>query len=152
MEALLVRSKATVLSFQSADEQQLPALLRAVRAAMPKEPRAKRALTKKRSSLQSIDLNSVSFHVRAHARTHAPRSAESTTSVSYNSQKCFVCAYDIISLVIFAMQEEFELAQRKFLRHLALLSDKDTMPYPRLFLLDFAKATKDIPAKQGTCC
>ena len=143
-----MRSKATVLSFQSADEQQLPALLRAVRAAMPKEPRAKRALTKKRSSLQSIDLNSVSFHVR----THAPSSTESTTSVSYNSQKCFVCAYGIISLVIFAMQEEFELAQRKFLRHLALLSDKDTMPYPRLFLLDFAKATKDIPAKQGTCC
>ena len=69
MEALLVRSKATVISFQQSDEQSLPALLSAIRAAMPKEPQ-KRRLGKKRSSMQSIDVSSISFHVR-HNRIRA---------------------------------------------------------------------------------
>ena len=39
-------------------------------------------------------------------------------------------------------QEEFELAQRKFLRHISMLAGQmDTIPYPRLFVLDFHKNT-----------
>ena len=39
-----------------------------------------------------------------------------------------------------AVQELCELAQRKFLRQVVLYAElQDMLPYPRLFLVDFAK-------------
>ena len=47
-----------------------------------------------------------------------------------------------------AVQELCELAQRKFLRQVVLYAElQDMLPYPRLFLVDFAK----VEGETGVC-
>ena len=63
MKALIDRSSAPVVDFQSQSEDALSTLLDEVKKAIPKVPRSKRQHFEKRpTSLE--ELNTVSFHVR----------------------------------------------------------------------------------------
>jgi hypothetical protein len=64
------------------------------------------------------------------------------TSPANAGKSCYTNLHFIINIIILlcVFQELCEFAQRKFLRQLLVYAEvQDMLPYPRLFLVDFAK-------------